>query len=102
MQKKLSPCEKQGSLGTAYQLADDILDASGNEAVSGKTLGRDAQRGKTTAMTSKKVLPMIRSLSKRSPATSRRSGKTMADYTSSLATIYRRTNYARDQKFIQA
>ena len=38
-------------LGTAYQLADDILDASGNEEVSGKTLGRDAQRGKTTAIT---------------------------------------------------
>lgn len=38
-------------LGTAYQLADDILDASGNEAVSGKTLGRDAERGKTTALT---------------------------------------------------
>ena len=44
-------------LGTAYQLADDILDASGNEAVSGKTLGRDAQRGKTTAMTSKQGAP---------------------------------------------
>ena len=37
------------TLGTAYQLADDILDASGNESVSGKTLGRDAERGKTTA-----------------------------------------------------
>ena len=29
----------------AYQLADDILDASGNEEISGKT-GRDEQRGK--------------------------------------------------------
>ena len=38
-------------LGTAYQLADDILDASGNEEISGKTLGRDEQRGKTTAIT---------------------------------------------------
>jgi geranylgeranyl pyrophosphate synthase len=44
-------------LGTAYQLADDILDASGNEAVSGKTLGRDAQRGKTTAMTIREGSP---------------------------------------------
>lgn len=39
------------TLGSAYQLADDILDASGNESVSGKTLGRDAERGKTTAIT---------------------------------------------------
>lgn len=38
-------------LGTAYQLADDVLDASGNEAVSGKTLGTDNMRGKTTAIT---------------------------------------------------
>ena len=38
-------------LGTAYQLADDVLDASGNEEVSGKTLGTDHQRKKTTAIT---------------------------------------------------
>lgn len=38
-------------LGTAYQLADDILDSSGNEALSGKTLGKDQERGKTTAVT---------------------------------------------------
>jgi len=44
-------------LGTAYQLADDILDASGNEAVSGKTLGTDNQRGKTTAITATKNAP---------------------------------------------
>ena len=37
-------------LGTAYQLADDILDASGNEEISGKTLGRDEQEA-TTAIT---------------------------------------------------
>jgi len=44
-------------LGTAYQLADDILDASGNEAVSGKTLGKDHERGKTTAITATKNAP---------------------------------------------
>ena len=44
-------------LGTAYQLVDDILDASGNEEVSGKTLGTDQQRGKTTAITATKDAP---------------------------------------------
>ncbi len=44
-------------LGTAYQLADDVLDASGNEAVSGKTLGTDNKRGKTTAITATKSAP---------------------------------------------
>ena len=44
-------------LGTAYQLADDILDASGNEALSGKTLGRDQERGKTTAISTEKEAP---------------------------------------------
>lgn len=36
------------AIGTAYQLADDILDMSGTEAISGKTLGSDEARGKTT------------------------------------------------------
>lgn len=45
-------------LGTAYQLADDILDASGNEILSGKTLGQDHARGKTTAITATKNAPM--------------------------------------------
>jgi len=44
-------------LGTAYQLADDVLDASGNEELSGKTLGTDNQRGKTTAITATKNAP---------------------------------------------
>ncbi|MDF7799177.1 polyprenyl synthetase family protein [Pontiellaceae bacterium B1224] len=44
-------------LGTAYQLADDVLDASGNEEVSGKTLGTDDLRGKTTAITATKNAP---------------------------------------------
>jgi len=44
-------------MGTAYQLVDDILDSSGNEEVSGKTLGRDRERGKTTAITATKNAP---------------------------------------------
>lgn len=37
------------ALGTAYQLADDILDVVGSEAEAGKTLGTDESRHKTTA-----------------------------------------------------
>jgi len=44
-------------LGTAYQLVDDILDCSGNEELSGKTLGKDQERGKTTAITATKNAP---------------------------------------------
>ncbi|MEA2068681.1 MAG: polyprenyl synthetase family protein, partial [Verrucomicrobiota bacterium] len=44
-------------LGTAYQLADDVLDATGNEEISGKTLGTDNQRGKTTAITATRNAP---------------------------------------------
>lgn len=36
-------------VGTAYQLADDILDANGDTESAGKTLGRDEARDKTTA-----------------------------------------------------
>lgn len=39
------------AIGTAYQLADDILDATGTEQVSGKSMGSDEARGKTTAAT---------------------------------------------------
>ena len=39
------------AVGTAYQLADDILDVKGTEAESGKTLGTDKGRAKTTAAT---------------------------------------------------
>lgn len=35
-------------LGTAYQLADDLLDVVGSERRSGKTLGTDRRRGKFT------------------------------------------------------
>jgi octaprenyl-diphosphate synthase len=44
-------------LGTAYQLVDDILDVSDNEQVSGKTLGKDQERGKTTAITATRNAP---------------------------------------------
>ena len=39
------------AVGTAYQLADDILDATGTEQLSGKSMGSDEARGKTTAAT---------------------------------------------------
>ena len=39
------------AVGTAYQLADDILDATGTVSESGKTLGSDSARSKTTAAT---------------------------------------------------
>lgn len=42
-------CEAGYLLGTAYQIADDILDGSQNEAKAGKTLGTDQMRGKATA-----------------------------------------------------
>ena len=38
------------AVGTAYQLADDVLDAVGSEQTSGKTLGTDLARRKITAM----------------------------------------------------
>ena len=40
-----------------FQIVDDILDVSGNEEVSGKTLGKDQERGKTTAITATKGAP---------------------------------------------
>ena len=36
-------------IGTSYQLADDILDITGNEEISGKTLGTDRKHNKVTA-----------------------------------------------------
>ena len=36
---------------THEERVDDILDDSGNEALFGKTLGKDQERGKTTAIT---------------------------------------------------
>ena len=37
-------------VGTAYQVADDILDATGDSSTSDKSLGSDENREKTTAM----------------------------------------------------
>ncbi len=44
-----SALEEAGYLiGTAYQIADDLLDTTGNENGAGKTLGTDLKRGKFT------------------------------------------------------
>jgi len=45
-------CESGYIIGTAYQLADDILDARGSSEQSGKSHGSDQARHKTTAVTS--------------------------------------------------
>ena len=37
-----------GALGAAFQVADDLLDAEGDEAALGKRAGKDAGRGKAT------------------------------------------------------
>lgn len=37
-----------GALGLAFQIADDILDVTGNETQAGKRLGKDAGAGKAT------------------------------------------------------
>ncbi|MFN3259106.1 MAG: polyprenyl synthetase family protein [Pikeienuella sp.] len=36
------------ALGAAFQIADDILDATGDEAAAGKRLGKDGEAGKAT------------------------------------------------------
>ena len=42
-------------VGTAYQLADDVLDVKGSEATAGKTLGTDRVRAKTTSVTGRSI-----------------------------------------------
>jgi geranylgeranyl pyrophosphate synthase len=49
-QRKMRVFEESAyDIGTAYQLADDILDGLSDEAISGKTAGTDRKRGKLTA-----------------------------------------------------
>lgn len=43
------------AIGTAYQLADDVLDVKGSEATAGKTLGTDVIRSKTTSVTGRSI-----------------------------------------------
>lgn len=49
-EKALAAAREAGyEVGTAYQMADDLLDISGADDVAGKTLGTDAARGILTA-----------------------------------------------------
>jgi octaprenyl-diphosphate synthase len=48
-------------LGTAFQIVDDVLDYSGDEAATGKHLGDDLAEGKPT-------LPLIHAIQNGSPA----------------------------------
>lgn len=48
-------------LGLAFQIADDLLDLTGEEAITGKSLGTDVEKEKLT-------LPWIRLLQQQSPA----------------------------------
>ncbi len=41
-------CEFGRSLGIAFQITDDLLDLTGDEAEAGKSLGRDVDKGKVT------------------------------------------------------
>jgi farnesyl diphosphate synthase len=36
------------NIGLAFQIADDLIDASGNQAAAGKPTGKDADAGKAT------------------------------------------------------
>lgn len=48
------------SLGVAFQIQDDLLDLTGEEAVVGKSLGKDVEKGKLT-------LPLIHHLASAAP-----------------------------------
>ena len=48
------------AIGSAFQIQDDILDLLGDQAVVGKSLGKDIEKGKLT-------LPVIRYLASRAP-----------------------------------
>ena len=47
--EQLKCLEEYGiSVGLAFQIADDLLDCTGDEAKMGKAAGKDEQRGKAT------------------------------------------------------
>ncbi len=48
-------------MGIAFQIADDLLDVTGDEAATGKSLGTDLAQQKPT-------LPVIRTLEQADPA----------------------------------
>lgn len=47
-QQRHALCAYGRELGAAFQIADDILDATGSEAETGKRTGKDAEAGKAT------------------------------------------------------
>ena len=58
-------------LGTAFQIADDLLDAAGNSSTIGKTAGKDAAAGKATLVSLlglEAAAAQARALSKRAAA----------------------------------
>ena len=57
------------SVGIAFQIQDDLLDITGDEAVVGKSLRQDLDSGKVT-------LPLIRYLSSADPAEARDASRT--------------------------
>lgn len=59
-------------IGTAFQIADDLLDLNGDEAEVGKSLGRDVEKGKLT-------LPLIHYLSSADRAARERMIATLSD-----------------------
>jgi len=52
-------------LGMAFQIVDDLLDLTGTESETGKSVGRDADRGKMT-------LPLIRFMERAAPSERKR------------------------------
>ena len=87
--------EYAGALGMAFQVADDLLDLSGNESEAGKSLGTDLEKRKMT-------LPLIHLLREATPADRREINALLAEPTAETRQElrpwfgkYRSADYAR-------